>query len=231
MARKSSAQLVRSIYIYIYTYILKFHIDQIVIIQPSFAITYDSFADIIFIKSWSRNLRFTVWITLKDFNQLWKRKQFCKKRNKIFWFSTRSKRYVKSNQYYNIVSIEWMRLAKLEMSYSQTRRLFDVTSRKSSSRSFSTDLKLVSSLHTASGILYMSGPRDLEETPRVIWNIAVVFRLEPSTYGTSRDDPYRAWTRPFGPARAERTNVITRGDNRCLVKEREGGKRSPARIQ
>lgn len=28
-------------------------------------------------------------------------------------------------------------------------------------------------------------------------------------------DPYRAWARPFGPAYAERTDVITRGDNRC----------------
>lgn len=75
----------------------------------------------------------------------------------------------------------------------------------------------------------MSGPRDLEEAPRVIWNIAAVFRLEPQYVRRYErhiaSDPYRAWTRPFGPARAERTDVITRGDNRC----RRGGKKSPAR--
>lgn len=75
----------------------------------------------------------------------------------------------------------------------------------------------------------MSGPRDLEEAPRVIWNIAAVFRLEPQYVRRYErhiaSDPYRIWTRPFGPARAERTDVITRGDNRC----RRGGKKSLVR--
>lgn len=133
---------------------------------------------------------------------------------------------MKSNQYYKVASVEWMRLAKLGISYSQSRHLRR-NIQEIIIRFFSTVLKLVSSLYIASGILYMSGPRDLEETPRVIWNIAAVFRLELQYVQHIASDPYRAWTRPFESARAERTDVITRGDNRHRRGTRGRKKKKP----